>query len=124
MSGDKPSTGSYLLLISLESKKKIKIGSLGTFEFQPGIYCYVGSGMNNLDKRVERHLSDDKKKHWHIDYFLEEAEVVATVKFKTKEDMECELSRAVSDISEGTPVEGFGSSDCGCGAHFYILEFN
>ncbi len=114
-----PGTGSYLLLINLEETKKVNVGALGCYKFEPGLYFYVGSGMNNLDKRVERHISDDKKKHWHIDYFLEEAEVVAVVKFRTEEDMECELNGLVSEICEETPVEGFGSSDCSCKSHFH-----
>ncbi len=114
--------GIYFLLIQLNQKKNIKVGSLGRFEFQPGKYCYVGSGMNNLDKRVERHLSDDKKKHWHIDYFLDKAEVVATVKIRTDKESECLLNRAISILSEETPVENFGSSDCGCKSHLHLME--
>ncbi|MFP4633423.1 MAG: GIY-YIG nuclease family protein [Candidatus Aenigmatarchaeota archaeon] len=114
--------GVYVLLARLKEKKKIEVGSLGTFEFEPGLYCYVGSGMNNLDKRVERHFSEEKKKHWHIDYFLEEAEVGGAVKIRTERDLECELNKTVEEICEKTPVPGFGSSDCKCRAHLHILE--
>ncbi|MFP4116903.1 MAG: GIY-YIG nuclease family protein [Candidatus Aenigmatarchaeota archaeon] len=117
---DKLSKGSYILFLRLDEKGKIDIGRLGSFHFKSGLYLYVGSGMNNLDKRVERHLSNNKKKHWHIDYFLEEGEVVGTVKFRTKQDIECKLNGIVSEICEETPVEGFGSSDCSCEAHFHF----
>ena len=30
----------------------------------------VQNAMNSLESRVKRHLSDNKKKHWHIDYLL------------------------------------------------------
>ncbi len=117
---DKLNKGLYILLIRLDEGKEIKVGSLGSFDFESGLYFYVGSGMNNLDKRVERHLSEDKKKHWHIDYFLGEAKIVATAKFRTEKDMECELNGVVSEVCGETPVEGFGSSDCSCTSHFHI----
>ncbi len=119
---DKFSKGLYLLFIRLDVSKTIGIGKLGNFEFKPGIYCYVGSGMNNLDKRIERHISDDKKKHWHIDYFLEEAEIIATVKIRTENNDECLLNKAISILSKETPVKKFGSSDCNCRAHLHYME--
>ena len=118
----KTPTGCYLLLIKLSEEEKMKVGKLGTFSFQPGIYCYVGSGMNGLDQRVRRHLSEDKKKYWHVDYFLEEGEVIATVKVRTEKDMECELNRFISNLAEATPAKGFGSSDCNCESHLHLLQ--
>ena len=63
--------GTYCLIINVKKDVKIKIGKvLGEIEFKKGCYLYVGSAMNSLEKRVQRHLSKDKKKHWHIDYLL------------------------------------------------------
>lgn len=63
--------GSYCLIINVEKDTKIKIGKkLGIINFKKGCYVYVGSAMNSLESRVKRHLSDNKKKHWHIDYLL------------------------------------------------------
>lgn len=62
--------GSYALICHLGTKKRIKIGALGRFLFLPGCYVYVGSGLNNLNKRIERHLCKNKKLRWHIDYFF------------------------------------------------------
>ena len=59
--------GSYLLLLFLEKEKVLQVGKLGTFTFQKGWYCYVGSAMNNLQARIERHLKIEKKLRWHID---------------------------------------------------------
>lgn len=115
-------SGVYLLLVDLPEGGEIRAGSLGRFRFRPGIYCYVGSGMNGLDKRVERHRSGDKKKHWHIDYFLSRGDIVASIKLRSKRKMECGLNGLVSGLSAETPVKGFGSSDCGCEAHFHLLE--
>lgn len=113
--------GAYLLFIQLNSRTDVEVGSLGEFVFEPGLYCYVGSGMNGLDQRVGRHKSEDKNKYWHIDYLLEEGDIVSTLKFRTEQDLECRLSKLISSFSEKTPVSGFGSSDCGCCSHLYYL---
>lgn len=116
--------GVYLLFVQLWHREHIDIGSLGTFEFGPGLYCYVGSGMNGLDSRVERHKKIEKKNHWHIDYLLQEGEIVSVLKLPTTRDLECRLNGLVSELSSETPVGGFGSSDCGCEAHFHLLTDN
>ena len=65
--------GSYCLIINVEKDTKIKIGKkLGIINFKKGCYVYVGSAMNSLESRVKRHLSDNKKKHWHIDYLTKQ----------------------------------------------------
>lgn len=62
---------SYCLIINIKKDTEIKIGKkLGFINFKKGCYVYVGSAMNCLESRVKRHLSDNKKKHWHIDYLL------------------------------------------------------
>ncbi|RLF60544.1 MAG: GIY-YIG nuclease family protein, partial [Thermoplasmata archaeon] len=67
--------GSYVLIINLKKEKEIEIGRLGRILFNKGYYAYVGSGLNNLEKRVGRHLRKNKKKKWHIDYLLEEGKI-------------------------------------------------
>ncbi len=63
--------GCYCLIIYVKKKSRIKIGKkLGCIEFKMGIYVYIGSAMNSLESRLNRHLSDDKKLHWHVDYLL------------------------------------------------------
>jgi len=62
--------GVYILLINVGKNLRLKIGSLGMINFVNGKYAYVGSAQNNLEKRVERHMSKNKKKFWHIDYLL------------------------------------------------------
>jgi Uri superfamily endonuclease len=63
--------GSYVLLIELEQDSNIKVGALGKIHFSKGHYVYVGSAMNGIEGRVRRHLRDEKKTRWHVDYFLE-----------------------------------------------------
>lgn len=113
--------GVYALIIQVRKNKKVRVGGLGEKNFRKGFYVYVGSGMNNVDKRVARHLSTRKKKHWHVDYLLEEARVVGLKRYYTERDMECFLNKKVGGLSDGV-VEGFGCSDCSCDAHLHYFK--
>ena len=42
--------------------------------FKKGCYGYMGSALNGLEQRVRRHLSTQKKLHWHVDYLLASCE--------------------------------------------------
>ncbi|WP_296804597.1 DUF123 domain-containing protein, partial [uncultured Methanobrevibacter sp.] len=54
--------GCYCLIIKLSNSSKIKIGKkLGEIDFTKGHYVYVGSAMNSLESRINRHLRDEKK---------------------------------------------------------------
>ena len=53
----------------------IQIGKLGSFDFGEGFYVYVGSALNSLESRLKRHLRDDKKLFWHVDYLLADLNV-------------------------------------------------
>ncbi len=111
--------GVYIVFASLEKNKKIKIGALGEKEFEEGIYAYVGSAQNSLEKRLERHFARTENRHWHIDYFTAEAEVFDFFALPEDADYECVLAQLLSITSE--PVEKFGSSDCGCDSHLFRL---
>ena len=67
--------GCYCLIIILNTPSKIKIGKLGKIDFNEGYYVYVGSAMNYLESRINRHLRSKKKLHWHIDYLLKKAKI-------------------------------------------------
>lgn len=114
--------GVYVLLIFLPEGKRIGVGKLGQFDFPRGYYVYVGSGLNNLNQRVERHRSRTKKLHWHIDYLLAHAELVDVWLCHTEDRLECRLNEDISRI-EGAEVVagGFGSSDCGCRTHLWRM---
>ena len=75
--------GIYCLIIKLDKDKSIKIGKLNYINFKKGYYCYVGSALNNLKKRIERHKRKNKKLHWHIDYLLKHAKIIDTLKIET-----------------------------------------
>ena len=113
--------GCYCLIIKLSESSKIKIGKkLGKIEFEKGHYVYVGSAMNSLTARIERHLSEDKKMHWHVDYLLKKAEITEVIYNESKRKIECDLSRFISTKSEG--ITGFGCSDCDCKSHLYYFK--
>lgn len=113
--------GCYCLIIELSESSKIKIGKkLGKIEFEKGHYVYVESAMNSLTARIERHLSEDKKMHWHVDYLLKKAEITEVIYNESKRKIECDLSRFISTKSEG--ITGFGCSDCDCKSHLYYFK--
>ena len=90
--------GSYCLIINVEKDTKIKIGKkLGIINFKKGCYVYVGSAMNSLESRVKRHLSDNKKKHWHIDYLLlnKNSKIEKIYTKESGEKLECEIAKKI-----------------------------
>lgn len=113
--------GCYCLIINLKKDSNIKIGKkLGNIEFKQGYYIYVGSAMNSLTARIERHLSDEKKMHWHVDYLLKKAEVSEVIYNQSKRKIECDLAQYISTKSEG--IKNFGCSDCECESHLYYFK--
>ena len=79
-----PLKGTYCLLIHLKQDSKITIGKLGEKNFQKGYYIYVGSALNSLKTRIQRHLRKEKKIHWHIDYLLNKHTSRLPIKFSKK----------------------------------------
>jgi Uri superfamily endonuclease len=112
--------GTYVLLAKLEKDRAMKIGSLGSLHFRKGFYAYAGSGMNSLEKRIERHLKRRKRIFWHIDYFLQKARIVKIFFLKARSRNECETARALAGRFAG--IRGFGCSDCGCESHLFYAE--
>ena len=118
--------GSYCLCIEVEEDKRIKIGALGKIDFPPGRYVYVGSALNSLIPRLERHLrterGEGKVAFWHIDYLLREPKVKIAAIYATDwaVRMECEIAAEIAQ--KGEPVKGFGCSDCGCASHLYRVK--
>ena len=117
---EKPRKGSYMLVMKLDEDTRIPIGKRPPVEFPAGFYCYVGSAMNSLEKRICRHTSAAKKKHWHVDWFLDHARIVDVKRCESNKRLECSISDDVARIADDTPVKGFGSSDCvACYAHLH-----
>ncbi|RLF47255.1 MAG: GIY-YIG nuclease family protein [Thermoplasmata archaeon] len=113
--------GSYLLIMELTRDKNIAVGALGIIHFKKGYYAYVGSAMNSIEKRVERHLRKEKKLRWHIDYLLKEAKVEKIYYKESQEKEECRIAKIF--LSNGfSYVKNFGASDCNCESHLFYAE--
>jgi Uri superfamily endonuclease len=114
--------GVYVLIITVSRSIRVKVGALGSVNFERGFYAYVGSAQNNLEKRVSRHLRRAKRKFWHIDYLLENeaAKVLKVFYIEAGKPSECETARRIGDVS--VPVESFGASDCRCKSHLFKLD--
>lgn len=111
--------GCYCLIISLDETSKIKIGKIGKIKFQKGHYVYVGSAMNSLESRLKRHLKEEKKLHWHIDYLLKEAKV-SDIIYNEDKKVECDISKYLK--TKADYIKDFGCSDCECESHLYYFK--
>jgi Uri superfamily endonuclease len=100
----------------------VDVGALGAVNFERGLYAYVGSAQNALEKRVARHLGKVKRKFWHIDYLLDNVGAkVLKIFWKEAEKLEeCQISTKVKE--RGISISGFGSSDCKCESHLFRIE--
>ena len=118
--------GTYCLCISVDKNTVIKIGALGFLRFPKGSYIYVGSALNGLKARIRRHINTSynmsENIRWHIDYLLKEPEVSIQSIYVMSSDfkMECSVANAIQKRSE--PVKRFGSSDCECKSHLFMVE--
>lgn len=109
----------YQLTIQLKQDSTVQIGKFGTFEFPAGYYVYTGSAKRNLEARIQRHLSKEKRLKWHIDYLLDAPEVEIT-QVTHWSAPECEVNQQ----GQGTVlIPYFGATDClaGCGSHLKYL---
>jgi Uri superfamily endonuclease len=114
--------GVYVLIVSVDKDIRVNVGALGSVFFERGLYAYVGSAQNDLERRIERHLRKAKKKFWHIDYLLDD-DAVRIVKVFCKEaekSEECRIARKLSE--KGIAVKRFGCSDCGCVSHLFRVD--
>ena len=110
--------GSYILLIQLSEGQTITIGSLKAIHFPGGYYAYVGSALSGLKSRLSRHLKENKKPHWHIDYLLQRASISGIILCETGDRVECTIAQALSRQFDSIP--GFGCSDCQCHSHLFF----
>ena len=108
--------GSYILLMELDKDSTIKVGKLGKIHFKKGFYAYVGSALNGLEQRIERHKRSNKKLHWHIDYFLKYAKIIDIFYRESEEKEECEIANKFEKLDV---ITDFGCSDCKCKSHLF-----
>ncbi len=112
--------GGYILILELSADRIINVGRLRAISFPEGFYAYLGSALGGFKSRINRHLIEDKKTKWHIDYLLNEARVLQIILHETEQRLECLLSQALAN--ELPSIPGFGSSDCQCRSHLYFAS--
>jgi sugar fermentation stimulation protein A len=110
--------GSYLLLVHLPRRRRLEVGCLGRLGFPKGWYVYVGSAMQGLTKRIERHVRRRKRVHWHMDYLREAADRVIPLPIRSSARQECQVAEALAELLAPGPP-GFGCSDCACPTHLF-----
>ncbi len=114
--------GIYTLVLRLDEKQEMRVGSLGMIPFRAGYYAYTGSarGPGGL-KRVKRHLEvlqgARSTRRWHIDYLLPFTRIEETFITPTREDLECTIARRIGEVILSIP--GFGCTDCDCVSHLH-----
>ena len=120
--------GTYAFFLELAAAERIEVGALGSVEFAPGTYAYVGSafgpgGLSRVDRPQELAAGERDVRHWHVDYLAGHPETVLRgVLLLPRADAECAVARALRRrdcrrVPDDGPVPGFGASDCACGSH-------
>lgn len=112
--------GTYTLIINKKKKETLKIGALGKIEFKKGYYTYTGSAMNSLIPRLKRHLSTNKKLHWHIDYLLKNAKIEEIIFTDSPKKIECQIAKKIN--KQNNNIEKFGCGDCNCISHLTYFK--
>lgn len=114
--------GIYALRIRLRRPVLVTAGALPSWRLPSGTYWYIGSAQHNLRRRLSRHLRNNKRLHWHIDYLLARPEtgVIALYIKLADKCKECETAMTLSLC--GNPVPHFGSSDCRCRSHLFCTR--
>ena len=121
-----PVKGTYCLCINVEEDTSIKVGALGEIDFPSGSYIYVGSALNSLLPRLERHIKNSRGEHdvthWHIDYLLRDPNVSIESIFMNDNGEKLECAMAANVDEHGEPIPHFGCSDCRCISHLYSVD--
>ena len=113
----------YLLSIILTEDIEIIVGKLGKLHLKKGHYLYIGSAKRNFDSRINRHLSKNKKIHWHIDYLLILNQVRIDNIWRCIANKECHMAYFLNKENYRF-ISNFGSSDCDCQSHLFFIDKN
>lgn len=116
------SAGSYALRLQLDRPTSLLVGRLGSFDFPPGDYFYLGSacGPGGLRARLRHHLQGSTRPHWLIDYLSSRAQITGIWICEGLGSLECSWSQGLGVLMGARiAAPGFGAADCrhGCPAH-------
>lgn len=116
--------GAYAIGFRLNHDRNIRVGSLGLLSFKAGDYFYFGNayGGGGLASRLKRHISRDKKKHWHFDYIR--PYVTLTDIYAYIGGNECDLVKEYQQKFNAIFIhKKLGSMDCTtCPSHFIVIN--
>ncbi len=110
----------YILFIKNDRPLSLKVGRGLFCIFPQGEYIYIGSAKKNLNKRILRHFSKDKKFHWHIDYLLAHTNI-ESVYVGPMEELKV-VKIILDKIKPQIPCSGFGASDSPYPSHLFLVE--
>jgi Uri superfamily endonuclease len=96
------------------------VGSLGELSFKPGVYLYCGSALSGIFQRTHRHIREDKKIFWHIDYLTNHKKPDFIDVFISERRLECEIADFLKNHFNS--INNFGSGDCNCQSHLFFLK--
>jgi Uri superfamily endonuclease len=120
--------GTYALILYLPSRCRLRVGRLGSYEFNRGYYLYIGSafGAGGLAARIGHHVRRSDRPHWHIDYLRSVSKLKAVWVIWSDLRPYARLEHPWAAVVEGMPearipVKGFGSTDCRCPAHLFYF---
>lgn len=121
-------SGSYAVILTLESPQTVTIGQLGGYDLAAGYYLYAGSAHSpgGLRARLGRHLRGSERTRWHIDYVRKITRVGAWGYLVSWSDttIECRWSQWLADVPGiSIPIPGFGASDCRSGCRAHLVHF-
>jgi Uri superfamily endonuclease len=115
--------GTYVLVMMMEQNAILRIGGRGLMHFEAGCYLYVGSALNGLENRLNRHLRREKRVRWHIDYLLRRATISQIWYSVGRARLECVWARRLAETSGVQPFpQPFGASDCACRTHLFYAN--
>jgi len=118
----KTDSGIYLLVLEVPRPFCAAVGRLGRIALRAGRYGYVGSARRGLVARLSRHRRPEKPLRWHIDRLTAAAGPVGAVVWPWQPGRECRLAEALQAAGVGRlAASGFGSSDCRCPGHLFVL---
>lgn len=116
--------GTYALILSCTTERRVPVGRFGQLHIEPGFYVYVGSafGPGGVRARLWHHHSSPARPHWHIDSLrgtMRLIEVWYTYDPRRREHQWATVLEGLRGAS--VPMQRFGASDCACVSHLYFF---
>ena len=121
----KPEPGTYALVCTCRSTRRITVGRLGTMQLRPGMYIYVSSalGPGGVRARIAHHHRKVVSPYWHIDALRRYVRIDRVLVAYGRRRRECKWAAEFGALPGASiPLPGFGSSDCHCAAHLFYFE--